>query len=48
MQAALPYAVTARVVFGLRVNGSLLRHDKIHLWLVAATSKKEKALQLTS
>lgn len=47
-QVALPYAATACVVFGLRVNGSLLRRDKIHLWPVATTSEREEALRLTS
>lgn len=46
LQAASPYAVTAHVVFGLWVNGSLFRH-KLHLLLMVATPEKEKALQFT-
>lgn len=43
---ASPYAVTAHVVFGLRMNGSVFRHDKLHPLLMLATSEKEKALRL--
>ena len=48
LQAASPYAVTAHVVFGLRMNGSLFRRDKLHLLLMVAASEKKKALQFTS
>lgn len=48
MQAASPYAVTAHVVFGLQMNGSLFRRDKLHLMLMVTTSEKEKALPLQS
>jgi len=44
----LPYAVTARVVFSLQMNGSLFRRDKLHLLLMVTTSEEEKDLQLTS
>lgn len=46
LQVASPYAVTAHVVFGLRMNGSVFRHDKLHPLLMLATSEKEKALRL--
>jgi len=48
LQAASPYAVTARVVFGLWMNGSLFRRGKLHPLLMVATYEKKKALWFTS
>lgn len=48
VQAASTYAVTAYVIFGLQMNGSLFRCYKLSLLLVIVISEKDKALQFAS